>query len=243
MDIKEKEQTWLSQIDSIFKHTTPVGETECGNITEMKNTLKFLLKKRMRLWWNKASLEGYLLKGLIPRGLRVQVFPSFPVEDTPTRTRWEEACSTCSKSFMELLIGMNKKSIESLDVEINELKTKLSEMGSQANMDTFRKEVDAQYLIWEKEVQEIKTKKFLRDTNDFQSNRVYRWNYTSNGNTQRSRMPSVSSTSSAESTSGWRPQEARYQFRNGKRKGDYAPRQQNERKRTPPPKNTSKLQR
>lgn len=100
-------------------------ETEGAQILELKNSLKMLLKRRMRTWWNKASLESYLSKGLIPRRLRVQVFPSFPVEDA-VRTRWEVACGNCSNVFMELLIGLNKKSIETFEAEIEETRTKLT---------------------------------------------------------------------------------------------------------------------
>lgn len=174
MDLRERDQMWISQIDTIFKCTAQGDEKEGGQSGDLKNTLKGLLRKRMRIWWNKASLESYLAKGLIPRGLRVQVFPSFPIEDQLFRTRWEEACGGCSKVFMELLIGMNKKTLETLEAEIESTKTKLATECTPSSLENLRSELDALHLVWEKEIQEIKSKKFLRDSTDFQTNRVYR---------------------------------------------------------------------
>lgn len=137
---------------------------------------------------------------------------------------------------------MNKKSIESLDIEIEEIRTKLTDECPPTSMEAFKKEVDEQYLIWEKEVQEIKLKKFQRDVKDFQTNRVYRWNYSQNRNPQRSRTASITSVSSLESGSGSTFYDTQSSLRNRKRKGEVANREQSEKKRAPKAKGTSKLQ-
>lgn len=128
MDFTGRDQTWLTQIEYIFKTTTRCGELKCGQTKESKENIKILLHKRMHLWWNTATLENDLAKGLIPRGLRVQVFPSFPTEDQIFRTKWEDACSGCSHTMMELLIGLNKKDLDVLEREIDEAKNKLTEL-------------------------------------------------------------------------------------------------------------------
>lgn len=219
MDPKERDLTWLSQIDSIFKSTHIGGDIENGQALEMKTNLKPLLHRRMRTWWNKATLENYLTKNLIPRGLRIQVFPSFPIEDQLFRTRWEEACGNCSKIMMELLIGLNKKELESMEKEIESIQNKLTDLLPQGNMDLYKKELDTQYSVWEKEIKEFKMKKFQRDLRDFQTKKIYKWHHGFEKPHLRRRSQSVSSTASGTSTSS--VQEERRPQQQGRNKGKY----------------------
>lgn len=222
MDPKSRDQTWLSQIDLIFKGSTAVIEGESGQINEMKHSLKTMSHKRMKLWWNKATLENYLNKNLIPRGLRIQVFPSFPIEDQLFRTRWEEACSICSKTMMELLIGMNKKDLENIEKEIESVRTKLTENLSPTGLEALNNELDKQYTLWEKEIQDQKTKKFQRDVNDYQQKRVYRWFHGFERRQRgRPRSQSVSSMSSTGSAATGSIQDEKQRTYYGKRKEPY----------------------
>ncbi|XP_073442413.1 uncharacterized protein [Dendrobates tinctorius] len=223
MDFKAREQSWLSNVDSIFKgEVASGGVVESGSILEQKNSYKFLLRKSLRIWWNKASLESYLAKNMIPRGLRVRIVPSFPVEDSLFRNRWEETCNICSRSLIELLIGINKKTLEGLENEIETVKKKLVEDLSASNMDQFKTEMEKQFLIWEKEVQEGKAKKFSRDLLDYKNNTVYRWHKA----TTTHRASSLSSLSSAEDTASnntprvYPMTRGRYKGRNNKNSGN-----------------------
>lgn len=110
MDLKAREKSWRVQLDEVFKdESTFSGLAARGKASETQNALKIALHKRLKIWWNKAFLEKYLQRNLIPRGLRIQVFPSFPVEDETFTERWEDVCTNASGKFMELLIGHNKK--------------------------------------------------------------------------------------------------------------------------------------
>lgn len=221
MDPKIWDQAWLSQIDMIFKNTTGGGDTDDGQVQSMKGSLRSMAHKRMRIWWNKATLENYLSKGLIPRGLRMQVFPSFTIEDDVFKTKWEEACGTCSKTMMELLIGLNKKQLDTLETEIEVVRVKLVESTSTTVVDNFKKELEQQYVIWEKEIQEQKVKKLQRDLKDLQQNKMYRWSHNYRKQEYRARSQSVSSISSAGSSNTTQAHEDRYPFRHLKRKGGY----------------------
>ncbi|XP_069588361.1 uncharacterized protein [Ranitomeya imitator] len=197
MDIRARDTAWLSTIDTVFGgDTVQVDINESGQKTELKNSMKYLLKKRTRTWWNRASLEKYLAKGLIPRGLRVRIMPSFPVEDTLFRTKWEEVCDQCSKSLMDLLIGNNKKSLEMFDMDIENTRKKLIEVLTPSELEALNKDIDTQFQIWEKEVKDVKTKKFQRDLNDFKSGTVYRWRPTTMRGYDKTRSSSFSSMSS-----------------------------------------------
>lgn len=67
---------------------------------------------------------------LIPRGLRVQVFPSFGLDDNPFNQKWEDICKNCAFAFMSLIIEHNtltlneiSKQIEDLDIQLLKLPT------------------------------------------------------------------------------------------------------------------------
>lgn len=233
MDFRGRDQTWLTQIDSIFKCTARNGEVESGQIKESKEKVRILLRKRMRLWWNKVSLENYLSKGLIPRGLRVQVFPSFPMEDPIFKNKWEENCSNCSRVMMQLLIGLNKKDLETLESEIEGARDKLVEILTPSQLDIFKTEMESQYASWEKEIQEFKMKKFQRDLQDMQNNKMYKWHHGFERRRKPIRTNSISSISSMGSSSSISQQGDGGTHRNGKRKGDYDTKQQQDRKRNP----------
>lgn len=76
------QSSWLSQVSCIF-HDDALGNIDGASqdTMDIQISLKEKLRKHTRSWWNKAALEQYLVKELVPRGLRIQVFPSFPMED------------------------------------------------------------------------------------------------------------------------------------------------------------------
>ncbi|XP_069601587.1 uncharacterized protein [Ranitomeya imitator] len=214
MDTKARELNWLSCMDAVFNgDATQNVSSENGSKLDLKNSMKYLLKKRTRTWWNKASLERYLAKGLIPRGLRVKIMPSFVIEDTLFRTKWEEACNNCSRALIELLIGNNKKSLDKFDVEIESTRIKLSESLTTAEMEALNKDIDNQFQIWEKEVKDTKTKKFQRDLQDLRSGTIYRWQVAPTGSRDIVRSSSFSSLSSREEDSDVRIDNRLYNLR------------------------------
>lgn len=223
MDLKARERTWLLQLDSVFREDSTLGDlTARGKVSEIQNSIKLLMHKRIKIWWNKAFLEKYLQKNLIPRGLRIQVFPSFPIEDETFTSRWEEICNNGSNKFMELLIGHNKKSLDQLDIEIDVLQKQLNETWNDNEKEKFNLSMDKTFLMWEKEIQEGKTKKFSRDLNDLQQKKVYKWRQrrTPYRIPNRSyRSSSVSSASSQGESNPPHPMATRYNSK-GKGKND-----------------------
>ncbi|XP_075689385.1 uncharacterized protein LOC142657838 [Rhinoderma darwinii] len=197
MDFRTRDQSWLSQINEVFKENPNVLlDTNGRDIRECINRLKELLKQRTRIWWNRAFLDRYLTKGLIPRGLRVQVFPSFPIEDETFKNKWEELSATCSKGYMGLLVQANSKTLIELENEIEEIQNKIKKDLSNEALEKLNTDLDKEFQKWEQEICSIKTTKFQRDTNDFSQNRVYKWRRQRSHSFSRSRSGSVSSVAS-----------------------------------------------
>ncbi|XP_072010823.1 uncharacterized protein [Engystomops pustulosus] len=200
MDFSAREQSWLVQANQVFGSEPITLETEGQrDVCASQSHLKSLLHKKTRIWWNKISLEKYIQQGLVPRGLRIQVFPSFPVEDEDMISKWEANCTECSMKFMGLLIELNKKTLTEIDAEIDTVRKTLVESMTKDSLMTFNQRLDEDFKEWEKKIQETKAKKYTRDVMDFQQKRMYRWrkpHFTLFNRRSMSRSSSFSSNAS-----------------------------------------------
>ncbi|XP_071966424.1 uncharacterized protein [Engystomops pustulosus] len=213
MDFRSRESNWLSMVTQVFNCDSRGSLVGNDETKEAQMSVKNLLKKRIKIWWNKAALEQYLAKDLVPRGLRVQVYPSFALDDEVIRKRWEETCNTCSRTFIEILIGIEKKKLENIELELATVQDKIKTLLSPDNLSKFEQDLNNECLKWEKDTQAVKTKKFHRDMEDFQKQRAYRWQRVnssrpirrSGSTTSIDTVASDSSCSAAEGPSGRRP--------------------------------------
>ncbi|KAM4054174.1 uncharacterized protein ACNLHF_006617 isoform 1-T1 [Anomaloglossus baeobatrachus] len=205
MDFKARESAWQTQLNQVFDTEGEVDNSaDSRSHRELCSQIKVLFNRRMRLWWNKAFMQRYVDRGLIPRGLRVQVFPSFNVTDETFKRDWEEAATACSRSFMGLLINNNEASLRAIDEEISVLQDRTTKELTPAELSNFHETMNKEFVKWEKELVSNKTKKYQRDVTDYKNQQVYRWK----GTTRRRRnfvgLPhsvSASSISSVEDES------------------------------------------
>ncbi|XP_075706492.1 uncharacterized protein LOC142740971 [Rhinoderma darwinii] len=208
MDHKARERIWRSQLDQVFNdEPSQRAFSGQGNVSETQNKYKNLLHRRMKIWWNKIFMENYIQRRLIPRGLRVQIFPSFPIDDNIFVTKWEELCNYSSFGFMELLVNLNQSMLDQLDIEIEDIQSQLNSKLTSEGLATFKNTLDEQFAEWEKDIQEIKSKKFSRDISDYAEKKVYKWrknNFPSKFNRSIS-TTSLSSQSESEGVTRSRP--------------------------------------
>ncbi|XP_073409854.1 uncharacterized protein [Dendrobates tinctorius] len=204
MDFSEREKAWQTKLDKVFNEGSGIN-TDCkfGDTSTLIIKYKELLNKRTRLWWNKAFMYKYLICGLIPRGLRIQVFPSFNINDSEFVNQWEDAASTCSRKYMELLSKYNEKQLNELDVEIGSIQDEVNKNLAGEMVAKVKVEVETFLKKCETEVVQRKTKKYQRDLTDRQQDRIYKWRYrqmngNNNKNPIRGRSTSLSSVSSLE---------------------------------------------
>ncbi|XP_069601639.1 uncharacterized protein [Ranitomeya imitator] len=239
MDFREREKAWLNQLDQVFNEGAgSTADFRPGDTSILTSKYKELLHKRTRLWWNKAFLERYMGCELVPRGLRVQVFPSFVVNDNDFIQQWEDAASACSKKFMELLAKHNEKQLKELDDELNVIQEEINKCLTGEAKTKFKDEMDSSLKKWETEVVQNKTKKYQRDVSDRQQGQIYKWynRRLFNKTNPRGRSISFSSVSSAEDRTSraensrpfWtKKDQERNEWRNGrlrnKRKMDTSP--------------------
>ncbi|KAM4052236.1 uncharacterized protein ACNLHF_000279 [Anomaloglossus baeobatrachus] len=211
MDFHVREETWRSQLNDFFRHDGG-ADARSGEVSLREEVAKYkgLIHKRTKIWWNRAFLERYLQQGLIPRGLRVQVFPSFDIDDNTFKDKWEDFANNCSKGFIQLLCDLNSSQLRAIETETVDLQNRIVAGLSTEAFKTFEMDIESDMSRWEKEVKDSKIKKFHRDELDLQSNRVYKWRMSTdrsrpfrrfNQNRSRSRSTSIRSFTSGEESS------------------------------------------
>ncbi|XP_069604638.1 uncharacterized protein [Ranitomeya imitator] len=178
MDFKAREKAWQSKASDLFKQGTSLGtqETTTAN-KDLIKSYKNALYKKNRLWWNKTSLENYLDKQIIPRGLRVQIYPSFELGDDTLIKRWISAAMTCSLDFMQIIVDKNSQSLKILDEEIDEMEKNILKQLPVDNFDTSLAEINKEVDKWESQISQNKLKKLQRDLKDYENDKIYRWQY------------------------------------------------------------------
>ncbi|CAJ0952186.1 unnamed protein product [Ranitomeya imitator] len=193
MDYRAREQAWLKQSDQVFG----ISGVDTQQVTDHSwddklSQMKSALLKRSKLWWNRLFLEKYATNNMIPRGLRVRVIPTFPVEDEQFISKWEEACDACSKIFLQLLISQNTGHITELDKTIDGIQAEIRKGCPPDRIEPFESELNKTMDQVVKRIQDNQVSKYNRDLKDYQTKRVYLWR---NNNNIR-RVPSNTSISS-----------------------------------------------
>lgn len=77
------------------------------------NDLIKLLEKDKRLELHAITLSDYWRKEMIPRGLRLNKFPSFGKDNPDFKNKWESILNKCSLDLMLLLIEEAKTQLGS----------------------------------------------------------------------------------------------------------------------------------
>ncbi|OCT77693.1 hypothetical protein XELAEV_18028787mg [Xenopus laevis] len=118
------------------------------------------------------------MKGLIPRGLRVQIFPNFEAPDTNFKDKWEAVFSECYFKLMDLLIGLEEKKLTLTDKQIEELHTKLYMVKNDRGLVSKYESIMKGMQKLETSLLESKKTKLAMDIKDYSTNMVYRWSHT-----------------------------------------------------------------
>ncbi|KAL2080776.1 hypothetical protein ACEWY4_024569 [Coilia grayii] len=138
---------------------------------------KKLLEKEKRLELHAITLSDYWRKNMIPRGLRINKFPSFGKENLSFRNEWERILNKCSLDLMLLLIKEAKVQRAELRQQIEEAKTFVFSNCVATGEDpaTLENQLRDQINELSQTLTKIKINKFKRDQQDYTDGQVYTW--------------------------------------------------------------------
>ncbi|XP_069616233.1 uncharacterized protein [Ranitomeya imitator] len=203
MDYKARESVWRKKATNMFNGGASGSNTVTSvSDKEMFRQYKNVMYKKTRLWWTKTALENYVEHEIVPRGLRVQLFPTFELKDEKLIKRWSSAASACSLEFLRIIIDSNTQAISEIENELDKLEDTMRKEIKKESLEAWSGDFNNDMEKWENEICQRKVKKYHRDVKDYEENRVFRWQWKRNyTETNRQRQPSFSSLSSTSETS------------------------------------------
>ncbi|XP_056386270.1 uncharacterized protein LOC130282253 [Hyla sarda] len=122
-----------------------------------------------------ATLTEYLKVQWIPRGLRVRLRPTVFSEKKEFCELFEQILNKCSSDLMTLTVDFLQKEITLIQEKIATIETQLNSSLSPEDLSKLKEKVSTTLESHKKESERKKRDKFVRDTEDYLQNRVYRW--------------------------------------------------------------------
>ncbi|CAJ0949702.1 unnamed protein product [Ranitomeya imitator] len=125
-----------------------------------------------------ATLGEYHQQGKIPRGLRCNLRPTLFSDNDQYCTTFQKILNKCSFDIILLTIEYLQEAIKETEEKIVTIETQLTSTLTSTEFNTLKSKVDSILSSHQKTLEERKRTKFQRDTEDYLTNRVYRWDET-----------------------------------------------------------------
>ncbi|CAJ0934575.1 unnamed protein product [Ranitomeya imitator] len=164
------------EVSSIISQVTTPG-TFLHTPSEELRTRDFErdLKRLTSLDLHCITLAEYHRVQRIPRGLRVPLRPTLFHDNTEFCTKFESILNKCSMDLIVLTIDFLQKEITDLKIRITATEQQLNNTLSSEDFKTLKTKLDHTTTELRDNLQARKRSKFLRDTEDYKNNQVYRW--------------------------------------------------------------------
>ncbi|XP_044135048.1 uncharacterized protein LOC122927348 [Bufo gargarizans] len=144
-----------------------------------------------------VTLAEYVRAQRIPRGLRMSTRPTIFKEDKTFCDQFEQILNKCSFDLMTLTISYLQKSIISIKESITAAEQQLRATLAPEALTQLQDRLTSTLTNHRKESEAAKRIFFLRDSEDYRNNRVYRWQesyFSQNRRRSSSQASSGSST-------------------------------------------------
>lgn len=140
--------------------------------------LQRLLEKKVRTYWHKAYFEKYSLNGIVPWGLRIQIFPNLRKITDSLKQSWEQNLQSCSFEMISLLCKQYELELGQLDAQINNWYDEHHLVISSPRFIKRDKDLRSHLEEYTLEIINTKEGKFLRDKTAHDNGFAYKWNHT-----------------------------------------------------------------
>lgn len=137
-----------------------------------------LMRKMISTELHCTTLAEYFKCSRIPRGLRSNLRPTLFSDDQEFCDRFEGIINKCSFDIMILTIQYLQKSTEEITSKIKAVEDQLSTTLPDDEWTKLRDNIKKSMEDFRKNTEIRKRQKFVRDTEDYQLKRVYKWQET-----------------------------------------------------------------
>ncbi|CAJ0944428.1 unnamed protein product [Ranitomeya imitator] len=165
-----------AEVDEIMSHVKIPGEFLHTPAEEIRSRdWERELRKKTSLELHYVTLAEYHKVKRIPRGLRVSLRPTLFQDKSDYCVKFEGILNKCSMDIIILTIEYLQREITEVDKQIEGIQQQLSSTLASDKFDTLKQKIDKSIDEFKNVLQERKRSKFLRDTEDYHRNTVYRW--------------------------------------------------------------------
>ncbi|XP_052445761.1 uncharacterized protein LOC127987457 [Carassius gibelio] len=137
--------------------------------------LQKLSEKEVKLNLHIITLSDYWRQDMIPRGLRLNKFPSFGYDNVDFKDKWEAILNKCSLDLILLLIEEARKQKSVVQSHIEDLKSQLIQTESEEHRLPFENKLKEDLDKLSTKLKQGKIIKFKRDCNDYSNCSIYGW--------------------------------------------------------------------
>lgn len=164
----------VNRAQQIFSSTEVAKSKETNNFKSLMRKLENALQKELKLWWDMTTLNAYIEKEMIPRGLRIKkaVTSSQPPEFT---VKWNTILSECSQKLMHLIVESEKTQLKQMEKEIADINKDIVPFQHLSDYDTTNQKLLDNLSRLEESLAILKQTKFQRDLADYENEQVYNW--------------------------------------------------------------------
>lgn len=191
------------EIDSVISQYSDPNNPFVKDDSIIKKQFESLKRKAVQYSLHTTTLIEYLKTKRIPRGLRLNLKPSFCREDKDFCNKWFAILNKCSLDLITLTVQGIQNQIEGLNNNILETQKKLESQLQPGDFRTYLESVTASVDQYQRDTLNIKLKKYRRDLLDYEEGRVYTWREQVRfRRSEDNRPPSRSTTDSSASSDG-----------------------------------------
>lgn len=137
--------------------------------------LQKLSEKELKLQLHIVTLSDYWRKDMIPRGLRLNKYPTFGQDNEEFKNKWEAILNKCSLDLILLLIEEARKQKAVIQSQIEDLKANLIQAETEESRSTFEKKLQEDVEKLSVKLRQVKLAKFKRDLDDYSNGTIYSW--------------------------------------------------------------------
>lgn len=126
-------------------------------------------------WWDVSTFETYLNENIVPRRLRWDIPPNDGLTDQESNDEWSKFFNEKGLELLTFLLQRKQRKTRKLDQNIAEIREELETYKETTEFKTLTTQLNKDFTKKDREVQQRKSKKYIRDTNDFQNDQVFKW--------------------------------------------------------------------
>lgn len=159
-------------LDEVFS-TTNVSRNL--DLESLMRKLGHNMEKKVSLLWDICTFETYLNENIVPRRLRWDVPPNDGLTDPESNEEWFKFFNDKGLELLTFLLERKQRKNKKIDQNILEIREELELYKDTTEFKNLTTQLNKDLVKKDKKVQQRKSKKHIRDRNDFRNNQVFKW--------------------------------------------------------------------